>query len=134
MAAPLADSRSRRRPIAALALALALVGAVILAFTAGPRDDPFGGSRSFGQWVVDPLETNPQMRLPTAGGTITAIAVVPGTRTVRAVGMRGLAIVSTDGGATWRPDSALLRAHATPPLTRAARNPQPVDVLPPATG
>ena len=36
------------------------------------------------------------MRLPNAGGRITAIARAPGTDRIHAVGERGLAIISTD--------------------------------------
>jgi len=88
--------------LALFALAV-FVAAAWAAWRYAPLRDPYepASQRSFGQWLVSPLERNAFMRLPVVGRDLVSVFALRGTQHIWATGDDGLILHSPDGGETW---------------------------------
>lgn len=93
-----------RRPLWPLLVAGALLAlAAIVATLQAPYRDAYGyGERGLVDWLIRPLEINPELRLPRVEGDLIDIAFAGDGATGFAVGDDGVILATKNGGLDWR--------------------------------
>ena len=96
-----------RRPLWPLLVAGALLAlAAIVATLQAPYRDAYGyGERSVVDWLIRPLEVNPELRLPRVAGNLNDVAFASDGHTGFAVGADGVILETTNGGIDWKPSN-----------------------------
>ena len=109
---------TERRPLWPLLVAGALLAlAAIVATTQSPYRDAYGYSeRSWGDWLIRPLERNPELRLPRVVGSLWDISFAADGETGFALGQGGAILATENGGLDWR----AMRWSGKPPMQAIA--------------